>query len=136
MLHFAVDHGRLDMVTYLIMTVKVPINQQSLNGLWTPLHRCARLIHYKHAPFFEIFEFLLQHGADPMLQTADDDDECPPCTPFDLVVHKARLLSLFVRISTDILKNTILHIFAGISMGRGTSEASCSNIDRCIQQCS
>lgn len=92
LLHFAVDHGRLDMVTYLIDNVKVPVNQQSLNGLWTPLHRCAQIIHYNHAPFFDIFEFLLARGADPTLQTsaASDDDDCHPCTAIELVVNKAR----------------------------------------------
>jgi ankyrin repeat protein len=86
------------MVTYLVETLQVPINQQALNGLWTPLHRCARLIHYKHAHFFDIFEFLLKHGADPKLLTADDDEDCPPCTAFDLVVKKVR------RIDSDVVR--------------------------------
>lgn len=67
-LHFAVDAGRLDMVRYLLEEVKVPVNQQaSLNCNWTPLHRCSRMVHYTHAPFMDIFEFLLGHGADPSL---------------------------------------------------------------------
>ena len=101
LIHFAVDHGRLDMVTHLVETLQVPVNQQALNGLWTPLHRCARLIHYKHAPFFDIFEFLLKHGADPNLVTADDDEDCPPCTALDLVVKKVRIDSVLVRFCSD-----------------------------------
>ena len=68
LIHFAVDHGRLDMVRYLVEELNVPVNHQSLNGQWTPLHRCARMVHYKHAPYFDIFEYLLAHGADPELE--------------------------------------------------------------------
>ena len=82
LIHFAVDHGRLDMVRHLLENLRVPVNQQSLNGQWTPLHRCARMIHYKHAPYFAIFELLLTHGADPDLETEDG------FAPRDLVVLK------------------------------------------------
>lgn len=41
------------------------INQQDVSKGLTALHRCARVAHYKHRPFLEIFEYLLQHGADP-----------------------------------------------------------------------
>jgi hypothetical protein len=71
LIHFAVDHGRLDMVRHLLKDLRVPVNHQSLNGHWTPLHRCARMIHYKHAPYFAIFELLLAQGADPDLETED-----------------------------------------------------------------
>ena len=94
LLHFAVDHGRLDMIKYLIEEIRVPVNQLSLNHGWTPLHRCARLVHYTHAPFFDIFECLLASGADPAIKTKpnDDNDESmlyKDCTAFDLVVEKA-----------------------------------------------
>lgn len=82
LIHFAVDHGRLDMVKYLLDDLHVHVNHQSLNGQWTPLHRCARMIHYKHAPYFDIFELLLARGADPHLETEDG------LLPFDLVVQK------------------------------------------------
>jgi hypothetical protein len=82
LIHFAVDHGRLDMVKYLIEELKVPVNHQALNGNWTPLHRCARMVHYKHAPFFDIFELLLAHGGDPELETEEG------LTAMDLVVQK------------------------------------------------
>lgn len=96
LLHFAVDHGRLDMIKYLIEEIRVPVNQLSLNNGWTPLHRCARLVHYTHAPFFDIFEYLLAWGADPAIKTQaskDDDDSADEkdCTALDLVVEKARL---------------------------------------------
>lgn len=96
LLHFAVDHGQIDMVKYLVESAMVPINQKSHNGDWTPLHRCAHMVHYKHAPFFDIFEYLLQHGADPSLRTASGydgkDEYFPSCTPLDLVVKKVRQL--------------------------------------------
>ena len=82
LIHFAVDHGRLDVVRYLLDDLRVPVNHQSLNGQWTPLHRCARMVHYKHAPYFEIFELLLAQGADPDLETEDG------IPPRDLVVLK------------------------------------------------
>ena len=82
LIHFAVDHGRLDMVRHLLENLLVPVNHQSLNGQWTPLHRCARMVHYKHAPYFAIFELLLAHGADPDLETEDG------FAPRDLVVMK------------------------------------------------
>lgn len=91
LLHFAVDHGRLNMVQLLIEEEGVPVNQRSHNGGWTPLHRCAQVVHYTHAPFMEIFEYLLQHGADPDLLTYDDEDDSmyeTPCSVLDLVVKK------------------------------------------------
>ena len=95
-LHFAVDHGKFDIVKYLIEDLQVPVNQRSHNGGWTPIHRCAHLVHYKNEPRFEIFEYLLQHGANPHLLTWDEkDDYFKPCTAFDLVVQKVRVVLLW-----------------------------------------
>jgi ankyrin repeat protein len=68
LIHFAVDHGRLNMVKYLVEQRQVPVNQRDRTKGWTPLHRCAYVAHYHHAPYFDIFEYLLSVGADPSLR--------------------------------------------------------------------
>lgn len=91
LLHFAVDHGRLSMVKFLVEKRSVEINQRDRSTGWTPLHRCAYVIHYRHAPHFEIFEYLLSRGADPNLLTYGDNarsGENGGLRAIDLVVKK------------------------------------------------
>ena len=90
LLHFAVDHGRLNFVNYLLEERGVPVNQRCARTGWTPLHRCAHVVHYIHAPFFEIFEHLLRAGADPSLRTYSVG-QTPDATVVDLVVKKVRI---------------------------------------------
>ena len=71
LLHFAVDHGRLAMVRFLVEQRGVAVNQRVAGTGATPLHRCAAVAHYKHASFMEIFDYLLAAGADPGLRTHD-----------------------------------------------------------------
>ena len=47
------------------------VNQQDASKGWTPLHRCALMAHYTHQPYLQLFEYLLQQGADPALLTKD-----------------------------------------------------------------
>ena len=93
LLHFAADHGRFEAVKYLLETKKVPINQLDKQHGWTPLHRCARMVHYRHAPYMEIFEYLLQRGADPNIKSRSSPGYSElgypqVSTPLDLVVKK------------------------------------------------
>lgn len=71
LLHFAVDHGQLGIVRFLVEQRGVAVNQRCTATGATPLHRCAAVAHYKHAPFLEIFYYLLAAGADPELRTYD-----------------------------------------------------------------
>ncbi|KAK9808893.1 hypothetical protein WJX72_005921 [[Myrmecia] bisecta] len=66
-LHFAVDHGQLACVRFLVEERAAPVNQQDCRRGWTPLLRCARMVHHTNAPYLQIFEYLLQQGADPNL---------------------------------------------------------------------
>lgn len=90
LLHFAVDHGRLNMVKYFVEQRRVPINQRDRVKGWTPLHRCAYIAHYHHAPFFEIFEYLLSVGADPSLRAYSQEQGTSSLgtMALDLVVKK------------------------------------------------
>ena len=90
LLHFAVDHGRLSMVKFLVEERKVEVNQRDKSTGWTPLHRCAYVVHYRHAPYFEIFEYLLSRGADPNLLSYGDNvyDTKGGLKTLDLVVKK------------------------------------------------
>ena len=96
LLHFAVDHGQFDMVKFLIDQRGVPVNQRCRATGWTPLHRCAFIAHYKHAPFLQIFEYLLSHGADPELKTLGDRHRPQPATALDLAVNKVRFFFLLL----------------------------------------
>lgn len=93
LLHFAADHGRLEVVKFLIERHQVPINQIDKTHGWTPLHRCARMVHYRNAPYFEVMEYLLQNGADPNIRSksapGDSYGSYPnQSTVLDLIVKK------------------------------------------------
>lgn len=85
LLHFAVDHGQINMVKFLVEQRNVKINQRDITRGWTPLHRCAHVAHYTHAPFMDIFEYLMSKGADPNLLTWKDPVNG---TVMDLAVKK------------------------------------------------
>lgn len=73
-LHMAADHGQLAVARFLVEQRGVEVNQRDSGRGWTPLMRCARMAHYKNAPYLQLFEYLLQQGADPSLQS----DPAPP----------------------------------------------------------
>uniref|UniRef100_A0A7S0RHN8 Uncharacterized protein n=1 Tax=Pyramimonas obovata TaxID=1411642 RepID=A0A7S0RHN8_9CHLO len=73
-LHFAVDHGQLEFVKYLVEECGAAVNQQDRELGFTPLHRCARLAHVTSRQYMEIFEYLLQAGADSTILTYDGQD--------------------------------------------------------------
>ena len=58
---------QLECVKFLVEQRGAPVNQKDLGQGWTPLHRCAQMAHHTHAPYMEIFEYLLQNGADGRL---------------------------------------------------------------------
>ena len=60
---------QLAFVRFLVEECKAEVNQQDRELGWTPLHRCARLAHVTQPPYMEIFEYLLQKGADPSIRT-------------------------------------------------------------------
>jgi hypothetical protein len=45
------------------------VNQQDRERGWTALHHAAAQAHITSRPYMQIFEYLLQHGADPALLT-------------------------------------------------------------------
>lgn len=92
LLHFAVEHGRLQLVKFLLEERGVPVNQRCIRTGWTPLHRCAHVAHYRHAPFLEIFEHLLRAGADASFKTYAIGGT-PAASILDLVVKKARIIN-------------------------------------------
>jgi Ankyrin repeats (many copies) len=95
LLHFAVDHGQLSMVKFLVEQKNVPVNQRCNNRTgWTPLHRCAHVAHYRNAPHMEVFEYLLASGADPALKTFAADGK-PASSIVDLAVNKVCEMSMF-----------------------------------------
>ncbi|EIE26124.1 hypothetical protein COCSUDRAFT_61118 [Coccomyxa subellipsoidea C-169] len=63
-LHFAAECGQLECVRFLVEQRGASVNQGDLGRGWTPLHRCAHMAHYTHAPFLATFEYLLMQGAD------------------------------------------------------------------------
>lgn len=65
---------QLEAARWLLEERRVPVNQRERAGGWTPLLRCARVAHYRHGAFLDLFELLLRHGADPSLAT----DPLPP----------------------------------------------------------
>ncbi|KAL4855434.1 hypothetical protein ACK3TF_003975 [Chlorella vulgaris] len=73
-LHFAADHGQLRVAKFLIEKRHVEVNQIDSGRGWTPLVRCARMAHYKNAPYLELFEYLLQQGADPSILSYPSPD--------------------------------------------------------------
>ncbi|KAL4452734.1 hypothetical protein ABPG75_008396 [Micractinium tetrahymenae] len=64
LLHIAADHGQLQAAKFLIEQRGVDVNQQDRSHGWTPLMRAARVAHYQDRPHMELFEYLLQKGAD------------------------------------------------------------------------
>ena len=64
---------QLRCVKFLLEQRGAQVNQQDKREGWTALHRCARMAHHTHAPYLEIFEYLLQHGADPNATTFGTD---------------------------------------------------------------
>lgn len=92
LLHFAADHGQLGATHFLLEQRSAPVNQRAAANGWTPLHRCARVAHYRHAPFMQVFECLLAAGADPNLRTFDasHQDSSAGKTALELAVHKVR----------------------------------------------
>lgn len=71
LLHIAADHGQLALARHLVEVRRVPVNQRDAISGWTPLHRAARVAHYRHAPCMATFEYLLSAGADAALLTRD-----------------------------------------------------------------
>lgn len=61
---------QLHCVKFLVEERGASVNQQEVGSGRTPLHRCARMAHYTHRPYLDIFEYLLQQGADPSLNSA------------------------------------------------------------------
>lgn len=57
LLHFAVDRGVLDVVSYFLSKNQIPINAQNERG-WTALHLAAG------HNYLSIAKLLLDHGAD------------------------------------------------------------------------
>ncbi|KAK3285913.1 hypothetical protein CYMTET_6496 [Cymbomonas tetramitiformis] len=97
-LHFAVDHGQLHCVKYLLEELGAEVNQRDRARGWTPLHRCAHMAHVTEKPYLEIFEYLLQQGADANIVT-DEGWEDPtkwgclvgmPLSVYDVCVDKGR----------------------------------------------
>jgi ankyrin repeat protein len=56
-------------VQYLVEQRGAEVNQHDRASGATPLHRAARLAHDTSRPYMRIFEYLLEHGADPALLT-------------------------------------------------------------------
>jgi len=77
------------MVKFLVEKRGVEVNQRDMSRGWTPLHRCARVAHYRHAPFLQIFEYLLSVGGDPSLITFSENG-CvgAGCGVVELAVNK------------------------------------------------
>ena len=61
LLHLVVDHGQLAAVKFLIEQRGVEVNQRDATHGWTPLHRCARVAHYRHAPFLQVTSRAVPH---------------------------------------------------------------------------
>lgn len=53
-LHFAVDHGQLEAVRFLVEQRAAPVNQTAREDGWTPLLRCAQHVHYTHQPYLQV----------------------------------------------------------------------------------
>ena len=84
---------QLAIVRFLVEARGARVNQQAAKSGWTPLHHCARMAHYAHAPYMQIFQYLLQQGADPSLCTWRPDPQAKrntqqPSAPMDMAVHK------------------------------------------------
>ena len=80
-------------VKFLVETRGAHVNQQTAKTGWTPLHHCARMAHYSHAPYLQVFQYLLEQGADPGLCTWKADPRAKsnlgqPSAALDMVVSK------------------------------------------------
>uniref|UniRef100_A0A383WMU1 Uncharacterized protein n=1 Tax=Tetradesmus obliquus TaxID=3088 RepID=A0A383WMU1_TETOB len=80
-LHFAVTYRQLDMAHHLLNNGAL-VNQADGRG-WTALHRAAHLAHLEG--YMELYEYLLSHGAEPLLLTNDPDPYLSPA-------HKGMLM--------------------------------------------
>ena len=97
-LHFAVAHGAINSARFLLEErgMDAKVNQQiRLNG-YTSLHLCAQRVHDRSKPFLEMYELLLQHGADPEILTDECCDDgvrggisAPKCV-YDLCVRRGK----------------------------------------------
>lgn len=84
---------QLACVKFLVEARNAQVNQQTAKFGWTPLHHCARMAHYRHAPYLQIFQYLLEQGADPRLCTWLPDPQAKTRTgqqslPLDMAVNK------------------------------------------------
>lgn len=64
-----IGYGQLECVQFLVEQRGANVNQQDCQQGWTPLHRCARMAHHRHAPFLHIFQYLLDNGANAELMS-------------------------------------------------------------------
>lgn len=62
-------HLQMRCVKFLVEKRGAHVSQQDRAKGWTALHRCARMAHHTHMPYLQIFEYLLQQGADPSIRT-------------------------------------------------------------------
>ncbi|KAK9832373.1 hypothetical protein WJX74_008019 [Apatococcus lobatus] len=131
-LHIAVDHGQLECVKFLVEQRGANVNQQDCRRGWTPLHRCARMAHHRHAPYLHIFQYLLDHGADAELMTFHGFEDLvqgtngPPLSVLDVAVTKGKgwqldevrqILLKQMRGASTICK-TPAFVYSGPSIGR------------------
>ncbi|KAK9861407.1 hypothetical protein WJX84_003615 [Apatococcus fuscideae] len=95
-LHIAAEHGQLECVKFLVEQRGAHVNQQDYKQGWTPLHRCARMAHHRHAHFLHIFQYLLNHGANADLMTFHGFEDLaqgtmdPPLSVMDVAVSKGK----------------------------------------------
>ena len=94
---------QLACVKFLVEARNAQVNQQTAKSGWTPLHHCARMAHYRHAPYLQIFQYLLEQGADPRLCTWLPDPQAKTRTgqqslPLDMAVNKVSRSELSVAI--------------------------------------
>jgi ankyrin repeat protein len=80
---------QLACVKFLVEQRKVEVNQRDLRKGWTPLLRCANMAHHTHAPYLEIFEYLLQQGADASLLSDPDPQTGRQLSAVDIAVQQA-----------------------------------------------
>lgn len=67
-LHAAASAGRLEVVRFLLSERATEINQQDRTRGLTPLHNVAARAHDTTRPYLELFDHLLENGADPNIE--------------------------------------------------------------------